>query len=100
MRVPAWFNAAYAPAEVPLLARLVRGTNTARFARTFSILMASGVPVLEALAQQGALQAEPGVARLFIFGALNWSVQWFSDRGALSLDDLTAQALVLFTGEA
>jgi general secretion pathway protein F len=35
--------------KVPLLARLIRGLETARFARTFSILMASGVPVLEAL---------------------------------------------------
>lgn len=35
--------------RMPLVARLTRGLNTARFARTFSILLASGVPVLEAL---------------------------------------------------
>ena len=36
---------------------------------------------------------------IFIFGALNWSAQWFSARGPLSLDDLTTQALLLFTGD-
>jgi general secretion pathway protein F len=35
--------------RVPLVSRLVMGMNTARFARTLSILTASGVPVLEAL---------------------------------------------------
>ena len=35
--------------RVPLVARLTRGLNTARFARTFSNLMASGVPVLEGM---------------------------------------------------
>jgi len=35
--------------RVPLLGKLTRGFNTARFTRTFSILSASSVPVLEAL---------------------------------------------------
>lgn len=35
--------------KTPLVARLVGGANTATFARTFSIMTASGVPVLEAM---------------------------------------------------
>jgi general secretion pathway protein F len=34
---------------LPVIGRLVRGFNTARFTRTFSILAGSAVPVLEAL---------------------------------------------------
>lgn len=35
--------------RLPVVAKLVRGANTARFTRTLSILTGSGVPVLEAL---------------------------------------------------
>ena len=35
--------------KLPLFKKLIRGFNTAQFARTLSILAASGVPVLEAL---------------------------------------------------
>ncbi|MEX0731402.1 MAG: type II secretion system inner membrane protein GspF [Aquisalimonadaceae bacterium] len=35
--------------KLPLVAKLTRGMNAARFARTFSILVSSGVPVLEAM---------------------------------------------------
>ena len=38
---------------LPLAGKLVRGFNTARFTRTFSILTASSVPVLEALRISG-----------------------------------------------
>lgn len=35
--------------RIPLLGKVVRGSNTARFARTFSTLTSSSVPVLDAL---------------------------------------------------
>ena len=41
--------------RLPLVGRLVRGFNTARFTRTFSILTGSAVPVLEALRIAGGV---------------------------------------------
>ncbi|MBA3563481.1 MAG: type II secretion system inner membrane protein GspF [Gammaproteobacteria bacterium] len=41
--------------RLPLVGRLTRGVNTARFTRTFSILAGSGVPVLESLRIAGAV---------------------------------------------
>jgi AcrR family transcriptional regulator len=71
-----------------------------RIAKLTGAYEAQWMPTLRALHEAGALKTDPDIARLFIFGALNWTVRWFSPRGAQSLDGLTAQALALFTGEA
>ena len=57
------------------------------------------VQVTEARAKVGQIQATPEAARLLIFGALQWAVQWYRPQGALSLDQLTEQAMLLFTRE-
>jgi hypothetical protein len=57
------------------------------------------MPVLEALAADGRLRADVHLARLLIFGALNWSVQWFDAKKRASLDEVTEAALSLFIGE-
>ena len=63
---------------------------------------AAWMPVLQALHDTGQLQAPVGLARLMIFGALNWSVQWYEPARKnkvakrASLDELTETALQLF----
>ncbi|MFY3384487.1 TetR/AcrR family transcriptional regulator [Paracidovorax sp. MALMAid1276] len=73
-------------------------------ARVKDTYEAAWMPTLQALARQKALQADPDVARLFIFGALNWAVQWFAaprkSRPGKSLDELTDEAMALFIHKA
>ena len=57
------------------------------------------IPVLEALHASGQLKADVKLARLLIFGALNWSAQWYDRRKGASLDELADAALALFIGE-
>jgi TetR/AcrR family transcriptional regulator, cholesterol catabolism regulator len=81
---------------------------------------AAWTPVLQALHASGQLQAPVQLARLMIFGALNWAVQWYqppdsqsgttavkrtskatpqatqTSASRASLDDLTDAALALF----
>lgn len=61
---------------------------------------AQWVPVLQALHRSRALRADVKLARLFIFGALNWSAQWFDRKKGASLDELTEAAMALFLGAA
>jgi AcrR family transcriptional regulator len=60
------------------------------------------MPVLDALHACGRLKAEVKLARLLMFGALNWSAQWYDRRKGASLDELTDAAIALFVagGEA
>lgn len=57
-------------------------------------------PVLHALHASGEMAGDPGVARLLLFGALNWSAQWYDParvgQGGYSLDELADIALQLF----
>jgi len=57
---------------------------------------AAWTPVLRSLAASGRLKADPHLARLLIFGAVNWSVQWFDAKKQASLDDVTDAAMALF----
>lgn len=67
---------------------------------------AAWMPVLQELYDRKMLRAPVGLARLMIFGALNWSVQWYeappphhkkgSKSQHVSLDELTDAALLLF----
>jgi AcrR family transcriptional regulator len=58
------------------------------------------MPVLEALREAGRLRTDVKLARLLIFGALNWSAQWYDRRKGASLDELADAAIQLFIGES
>lgn len=68
---------------------------------------AEWVPVLTALHADGQLAGDPALVRLMVFGALNWTVQWYQPpatgsgkrRHRATLDDLTTTALQLFLKE-
>ncbi|NMM11461.1 MAG: TetR/AcrR family transcriptional regulator [Polaromonas sp.] len=53
-------------------------------------------PVLNALHNAGRIKGQVKLARLLIFGALNWSVQWFDAKKGASLEELADAAMALF----
>jgi AcrR family transcriptional regulator len=80
-------------------ARSITPRQRATLAQLQSEYEAPWIPVLEALHGAGRLKAEVKLARLLIFGALNWSAQWYDRRKGASLDDLADAALGLFIGD-
>jgi len=84
---------------VPVMLYEYRSISTrqrSRLAQLQGAYEAPWIPVLAALQQEGRLRADVKLARLLIFGALNWSAQWYDRRQAAGLDELTAAALDLF----
>lgn len=79
-------------------ARSISARQRAALSELRSTYEGTWEPVLQALHASGRLEADVKLARLMIFGALNWSVQWFDRRKEASLDDLTQAALALFIG--
>ena len=77
-------------------ARSLNACQRAAIARLQRDYESAWAPVLEGLAASGQLRADVAIARLMIFGALNWSVQWFDPRKPATLDDLTDATLALF----
>lgn len=51
--------------------------------------------VLNALAADGVIRADPFVVRRMLTGALSWTVTWYRPRGGMSLDDLTNQVMAI-----
>ena len=80
--------------------RSLSAEQRAEVNRLRSAYEAAWLPVLQALHASGALRGDPGLARLLIFGALNWSAQWFDARGRATLNELTDTALTLFLRDA
>lgn len=81
-------------------ARSITPRQRAALAELQSEYEAPWVPVLQELHRAGHLKAEVKIARLLIFGALNWSAQWYDRRKGASLDELTNEAMKLFIGDA
>jgi AcrR family transcriptional regulator len=79
--------------------RAITPAQRAVLAELQGVYEAPWVPVLEALHTAGALRADVKLARLLMFGALNWSVQWYDARKGASLEELTRAALALFLQE-
>lgn len=80
-------------------ARSITPRQRAALAELQSEYEAPWNPVLDALHASGRLRADVKLARLLMFGALNWSAQWYDRRKGASLDELADAAIALFIGE-
>jgi TetR/AcrR family transcriptional regulator, cholesterol catabolism regulator len=84
---------------IPVMLYEWRSLNAAQrqqVARIKDAYEAVWVPVLQVLQAAGQLRGDVKLARLLIFGALNWAVQWYDPKKGLTLDELAVQTVALF----
>ncbi len=49
--------------------------------------------IREGIADGSIARCDPKLASYFIFGSLNWIAQWYDEKGARTLDEITEQAV-------
>ena len=70
----------------------------AEIAAAFDRYQAPWQATLEELAGQGKIRSAAPPLRLFLFGMLNWSGQWYRPDGPLTVDQLADSAVALLLG--
>ena len=84
--------------QAPMLLYESRSLDTAARAEIAAITDRYQRPwqaTLDELAETGKLRSSAPPVRLFLFGMLNWSNQWYRPDGGLSLDQMTECAMAM-----
>lgn len=84
--------------HAPLLineGRSLEAAARAQIAAAFDRYQQPWQATLDELANRQLIASAAPPVRLFLFGMLNWTSQWYRSDGALTLDQLTDQALVM-----
>ena len=79
--------------------RALDAAARAEIAEAFDRYQIPWQATLDELAVAGKLPNSAAPMRLFLFGMLNWTSQWYRRDGALSLDQLTDQAIALLLAQ-
>jgi AcrR family transcriptional regulator len=87
--------------HTPMLLNESRSLDTsarAEIAAAFDQYQIPWQTTLDELAAQGKIASAAPPVRLFLFGMLNWTSQWYRSDGPLTLDQLADQAVALLLG--
>lgn len=84
--------------QAPMLLNESRSLDTsarAEIAAAFDRYQTPWQTTLDELAAEGKIVSAKAPVRLFLFGMLNWTSQWYRRDGELSLDQLSKEAVAM-----